>query len=118
MRTGKHDGACAPGQSGRKQRRGEKRPLRDRIALAVGIPADAVGLSDGFMAEMRGRSGVTVRGCRRILAYAPTEIRLLTRDGEVTVSGDGLACYAYLRGAIGIEGRVDGVCFTREEDAR
>ena len=94
----------------------EKRALRDRIALAVGIPADAVGVSDGFTAELRGRCGVTVRGCKRILAYAPTAIRLLTRDGAVTVSGGDLRCYAYFCGAVGIEGRVDGVFFDRSAE--
>ena len=91
---------------------GEK-PMRlyERVSRLFGIPSDAVGLSDGFMAEMRGRCGVTVRGCRRILTYSDSAVTLLTRDGEVTVSGVGLTCAAYYSGAIGIDGRIDGVFF-------
>lgn len=93
---------------------GEMR-IRDRIGQALGIPSDAVGLSNGFMAELRGKSGVTVRGCKRILNYSRETIRLDTRDGEVTVAGEGLTCTMYCADTIGIEGRVSGVYF---EDRR
>lgn len=85
--------------------------LRDRIGQALGIPSDAIGLSSGFMAELRGRSGVTVRGCRRILRYSREKIRLDTRDGAVTVVGEDLTCTMYCSDSIGIEGRVGGVYF-------
>ena len=105
----------------RAERHGSKKkegiPLRDRFGRILGIPADAVGLRNGFMAELRGRSGVTVRGCRKILVYSRESIRLETRDGDVTVSGAGLTCTMYSADAIGIEGRVDGVYFDDCRDA-
>lgn len=92
-------------------RRKDRIPLRDRIGKVLGIPADAVGIRSGFMAELRGKSGVTVKGCRRILFYSREAIRLDTRDGTVTVAGAGLTCTAYLSDSVGIEGRIDGVYF-------
>ena len=101
------------GRSGHTEEREKPTRLYERVSRILGIPSDAVGLSDGFMAEMRGRCGVTVRGCRRILAYSDSAVTLSTRDGDVTVSGAGLTCAAYYSGAIGIDGRIDGVFFGR-----
>ena len=91
--------------------KGEKKRLYERVAELFSIPSDAVGLSDGFMAELRGRRSVTVRGCRRILLYSKEAVTLLTRDGHVTVKGAELSCAAYYHGAIGIDGRIDAVLF-------
>ena len=88
-----------------------KKTLGDRVAGILGVPSDAVGLSNGFMAEMRGRCGVSVRGCRRILSYSRREIRLDTRDGAVSVLGADLFCTAYCADTVGIEGRIDAVLF-------
>ena len=88
-----------------------KKTLGDRVAGILGVPSDAVGLSNGFMAEMRGRCGVSIRGCRRILSYSQREIRLDTRDGAVSVLGEALFCTAYCADAVGIEGRIDAVLF-------
>lgn len=86
-----------------------KERLCDRLSRLCGIPADAVGIASGFMAEMRGRGEVQIRGCERILVYLPERITLLTRDGEWTVAGRGLTCTAYDCGSLGIEGQIDGV---------
>ena len=86
-----------------------KHRLRDGVAALLGVPSDAVLSEDGFTAEVRGYGSVTVRGCRRILTYTPTEIRLLTRDGQVRVTGEGLLCFSYFHGAIGIEGCIGGI---------
>ena len=85
--------------------------LRERISRVVGIPSDAIG-SDGFYAEWRGRGSVTVRGCRRILSYGAHEISLRTRDGDVFVCGEGLTCFSYFSGAVGIEGCIASVTLT------
>ena len=100
-----------------KRRRADREPdgkkgLREKAAELLGMPTDALGVTDGFMAELRGKNGITVKGCRRILTYSETRITLDTRDGAVTVLGSSLACYAYFHGAVGIEGRVYGVFFT------
>ncbi len=99
----------------RKEKRGT--PLRERIGTMLGIPSDAVGLTNGFMAELRGQNTVTVRGCRRILSYSPEAIRLDTRDGAVTVMGESLTCTAYFADLFGIEGRIGGVYFDRFGEA-
>lgn len=108
-------------RDGNRGRRAEKRPrnsegaprrrMTERAAELFGIPADAVGLSDGFMAELRGRCSVSVTGCRRILAYSEARVALLTREGPVEIVGEGLTCTAYACGTVGIGGRIDGVCF-------
>ena len=94
-----------------RKKTARKSPMRDRLGRLLGIPADAVGVHSGFMAEMRGRSSLTVKGCRKILRYSKESIRLQTRDGEVEVVGEGLFCIAYFTDSIGIEGRIDGVIF-------
>ena len=94
------------------QREGYTSPqhsLRERIARLCGFPSDAVGISDGFTAELRGQSEVRIGGCQRIVYYRPDRITMQTRDGEWTVSGQGLTCTAYDCGSLGIEGRIDGV---------
>lgn len=98
---------------GREQKKNAEAPLRERIGALFGIPADAVGVTNGFMAELRGQRTVTVRGCRRILTYSPETIRLDTRDGEITIVGEELTCTAYSADSIGIEGRIGGVYFSR-----
>ena len=98
-----------------REKRTEKPPFRERLSRLLGIPSDAIG-ADGFMAEWRGRGSVTVRGCRKILSYEMTEIRLRTRDGDVTVTGNGLTCFSYFYGAIGIEGRIDSVSLCGASD--
>lgn len=98
-------------EAGNNRKEKGKSRLRDCIGQALGIPSDAVGLTNGFMAELRGRSGVTVRGCRRILKYSRESIRLDTRDGEIAVVGECLTCTMYCADAIGIEGRIGGVYF-------
>ena len=85
------------------------RSLRERIAQLCGYPSDAVGLSFGFTAELRGRNEVRIGGCERIVYYHPDRITMQTRDGEWTVSGQGLTCTAYDCGSLGIEGRIEGV---------
>ena len=98
---------------GRERKENAAVPLRERIGTLFGIPADAVGLTNGFMAELRGQGTVTVRGCRRILTYSPETIRLDTRDGEISIVGEKLTCTAYSADSIGIEGRIGGVYFDR-----
>ena len=110
MRDGERRTKNGSSHGEQKQEKRKKR-LYERAAELFGLPSDAVGLSDGFMAEMRGRCGVTVRGCRRILSYSEEAVTLLTRDGRVTVKGAGLTCATYYRGAIGIDGRIDALTF-------
>ena len=97
------------GDGGGSVPRERKHRLRDGVAALLGMPSDSDLSEDGFMAEVRGCGSVTVRGCRRILTYTPTEISLLTRDGQVRVVGTGLACFSYFHGAIGIEGCIEGI---------
>lgn len=92
--------------------------LRDGVAAILGVSSDAAFSEDGLAVEMRGCGSVTVRGCRRILTYTPTEICLLTRDGGVRVTGEGLACFSYFHGAVGIEGRISGILLEQTRAGR
>ncbi len=89
-----------------------RRPLGERVAAFLDIPAD---LHDGIRLDLRGRQTLTVHGCRRIVDFTPASIRLSLGEDCVEITGDGLICTAYLSGAVGIEGRVDGIRFLTGE---
>lgn len=73
------------------------------------IPADVV--EGGLRAELRGRSTLTVNGCKRILEYTPSLIRLKVWRCVLCVRGTGLSCSSYFAGAVGIEGEIDSISF-------
>lgn len=65
-----------------------------------------------------GRERVTAQGCRRILTYTETCIRLLRRHEILTVQGKGLACISFSCGCATLTGTVQSVTFEKSEDEK
>ena len=83
----------------------QRRRLPEWLAVRLDLPPDI--LSGGMRAELRGRNLLTVQGCRRILTYTPTCIRLQMKDTVLAVRGRRLGCTSYLAGAVGVDGLVE-----------
>ena len=71
-------------------------------------------LSRECVVELRGRELISVHGAERILVYLPSEIRVQTPRGILSIAGSGLTFISYGSGSVGIEGRVDKLEFLRE----
>ena len=84
-------------------------PLPEWLAVRLDIPADM--LEGGLCVELRGRNTLLVRGCQRILHYRPELIKLQMKGAVLNVMGARLLCHSYLAGAVGVEGKVDGIFF-------
>ena len=91
--------------------RGKAR-LGEWLIKRLDIPPEL--LSGGMRVELRGREYLMVEGCRRILTYTPTLVRLRLHRCVLAVEGERLLCQSYLSGAVTLEGWISGVCF--EED--
>ena len=82
---------------------------RERMNRALDIPPDL--WPRGTLIEIRGQESMTVRGGGRILVYTPDRICMELGKDVLTICGRRLACTSYYVGAIGIEGKIDRVCF-------
>ncbi|MBQ9780618.1 MAG: YabP/YqfC family sporulation protein [Clostridia bacterium] len=87
----------------------ERCPLPEWLAVRLDIPADM--LEGGLCVELRGRNTLLVRGCQRILHYAPDLIKLQMKGSVLNITGARMICHSYLAGAVGVEGKVNGICF-------
>jgi sporulation protein YqfC len=67
-----------------------------------------------FYLDMRGRSNLTVGGCRGVCGYSESEIRLNLYRGELSVKGVGLLCDSYTNGAVVISGDIISIVFCSE----
>ena len=85
------------------------RELFARTLARLDIPREV--LPGGFGLSMSGRGELTVRGCRRILAYAPDCIRLSMGKHTLTVQGESLLCTVFEAGCITIEGCISALVF-------
>lgn len=63
----------------------------------------------------RGRHGVTVHGCCRILQYSPIEIRLALAEEALSIEGERLYCNSFGAGSVSIEGYVRSVSYLATE---
>ncbi len=88
------------------------RTLSEWLSVCLDIPSD---VGDGIRIDLRGRHTLTVHGCRRILDFAPTEIRLALPDTTLVIAGERLICTSYLAGAVGVEGCICCIRFEDEE---
>ena len=87
-----------------------------RLGITAEILPDGFGLSLSGRAE-RGRDGrfhpagetLSVRGCRRILAYDPAEIRLSVGRLTLIVTGQDLRFTSFAAGTVTVVGAVGGV---------
>ena len=93
---------------------GTHRPIPEWLAVKLDFPPDV--LQGGMLVDVRGRHSVAVHGCRRILYYGSEAIHLGMKDCVVRITGARLVCTSYLAGAVGVEGRIDSVCFATEEE--
>lgn len=96
-----------------KTNRQSKIPFKEKLGRRFGFPGDLI---SGGLIEIRGRSEITIEGCRKIEKYDTDEIILRLSDCSVSFRGRSLCCTAYLTGAVGIIGYVNTVCFTETDD--
>lgn len=95
-----------------------KLPIIERICRAIDVLPES--LSHTPCIEIHGRSLLKIKDGGRILLYTEEKIRIempRTRD-ILTVTGSELTCAFYNLGAVGIEGRIDGVSFLEEKNER
>ena len=92
---------------------GSEENLRDKLSRRFDLLPDL--LENTGLVEMRGRGSVTVRGGGRILLYTPEEIRFSLPNCVLCICGLGLVCTSYYPGAVGVDGRIDGVFFKEGE---
>ena len=72
-------------------------------------------VSQGEVIVMYGDRRMTVQGCRKILAYSPTEIRLQLKYRRLCVRGEALGCSAFSGGCTTLQGRIASVFFEETE---
>lgn len=97
----------------KKREKREDVTFRERLCRALDLVPDS--LPGECLVELRGHHAVTVKGGGRILLYTPEEIRIGLRRGCLSVVGKRLVCASYYVGAVGIEGRIDGIFFREVE---
>ena len=96
-------------QNDRKNRTKEKISFRERLCKSLDLHPDV--LERDTLIEIRDRYRVTVRGSCRILSYSPTDVRLKTRKGELSISGKRLFCSSYYCNFVEIEGEINDLSF-------
>ena len=94
----------------------KKAPIVERICRAINLPPEAVSRTPSI--ELHGRTVLKLRDGGKILLYTQEKIKVaLPKSRDVlTVLGSGLSCSFYNLGAVGIEGKIDMVCFTDRDD--
>ncbi len=92
-----------------KKEETKKPGLRELLALKTAIPADL--LAGEMRVEVRGRNVLFLQGCRRILSYAPEEIRLAAAQCHISVKGRRLTCTSFYGGNVTVEGLITAVAY-------
>ncbi len=87
----------------------EKRSLPELISKIADIPADL--LSGGMTLEMRGRNELLLCGCREIIEYSDTIIRIQQPGCVACVIGRRLEMTSYSEGRIIVRGEMDTLDF-------
>lgn len=109
--------------SGEKKKRGNadsetggksgKEGWAEWLIKRLDMPPDV--LCGGMRVELRGRESLLVEGCRKILTYTPTLVRLRLSRCVLVIEGERLLCHSYLAGAVGLEGKVCALRFEEEK---
>jgi hypothetical protein len=72
--------------------------------------AKGFGFSDllpvGETAVLYGDRCITVQGCRKILAYAPCEIRMQLKSSVLVIRGSDLICSCFSGGCTTLKGKI------------
>lgn len=92
-----------------KQNKRNGRSLTERICHSFDIHPDV--LPAETLIELRGKNSVSIKGAGRVSVYTDTEVRLLSKNGDICVRGKRLFCSAYRRGAVTIDGKIESVGF-------
>lgn len=96
-----------------KERQEEiKRGLGERLRERYGSTSL---FSERELIVWRGRCGVTVHGCRRILQYSPIEIRLALGKEALSIEGERLYCNSFGAGSVSVEGDVRSISYLPTE---
>ena len=90
----------------------ERASLREKICRSLDLYPDALG--NAAVIEIRGQNRVNIQGKLRMLSYSPTEIRLLTKNGELNIIGNRLFCSAYSKESLIIDGKISSVSFKED----
>ena len=83
--------------------------MKLRTSAPARRPPLAELLFGGELVVLYGERRMTVQGCRRILAYSPTEIRLQLKTRQLRVTGGRLGCSAFSGGCTTLKGRIRSV---------
>ena len=74
------------------------------------------GVSRSEMIMLAGDRRLTVRGCGKILAFAPEEIRIAMRRRILLITGNDLRCFSFSGGCVTVEGKVKALSFSTGGD--
>lgn len=84
----------------KRQRNTSKPQVRPRLSEL---------LPTGENAVLYGDRRMTVQGCRRILVYSPTEIRLQLKRRQLVILGCNLECSSFAGGCVTLQGKITQV---------
>ena len=90
-------------------KKSEKISFREQMCKSLDLHPDI--LERNTLIEIRDRYRTTICGSCRILSYSPTEVRLKTHDGELSVVGKRLFCSSYSTNFVEIEGEICDLSF-------
>lgn len=93
----------------REKKEKNEKSIAERLCQRLDIPSAV--LAGGHKVEIFGRESLSVSGCKKIILYAPCEIRLALSDSVLCVVGRDLVCVAYSPTELSIEGRIDNLLF-------
>lgn len=74
-----------------------------------------VGLRRESSAFLRSSAEITVCGCKKVLHYAPENVRLQLSDGIMEITGEDLTAATYFGQEIKLSGRIYGIRFCKNE---
>ncbi len=93
---------------GKMKKRNIERPgISEIVSRLADIPADV--LSSGMTLELRGRNELLLCGCREILEYSCSRIKVVQGACIVCVIGRRLVMSSYSDGRICIGGEIDAI---------
>ena len=82
----------------------QKKAFLGRLGQHLDIPREA--LPGGFGLALSGQQQLTVRGCKKILAYGPECICLSLGTVSLSVLGSDLLCTVFEAGNVTVEGEI------------
>ncbi len=102
-----------------KKSKNDRPGASELLSRLADIPADVT--YGGMSMELRGRSDLLLCGCREILEYSCSRIKIIQGSGCVCVIGRRLTMSSFCDGRISVCGDIDGIdlcggkCFGKED---